>query len=87
MAQFIHAAMRGVSSQDHLLTPDSSDNPLVQTRRYLSAITLPNHVRWAPHSEPTADKPSETKAFPQPSSAPSLCTTGSNASINGVRHD
>lgn len=27
----------------------------------------------APRSESTADKPSETKAFPQPSSAPSLC--------------
>ena len=26
-----------------------------------------------PHSEPAADKPFETKAFPQPSSAPSLC--------------
>lgn len=33
---------------------------------------LPNLCHWAPYSEPAADKPSETKAFPQPSSAP-LC--------------
>lgn len=31
---------------------------------------LPNRCHWAPYSEPAADKPSETKAFPQPSSAP-----------------
>lgn len=31
---------------------------------------LPNLCHWAPYSEPAADKPSETKAFPQPSSAP-----------------
>lgn len=34
------------------------------------SITLLDANHRAPHSEPAADKPSETKAFPQPSSAP-----------------
>lgn len=37
-----------------------------------SHITWPCFSAWPPKSEPAADKPSETKAFPQPSSAPYL---------------
>lgn len=42
-------------------------------------LTLPDAWHQAPHSEPAADKPSETKAFPQPSSAPLTCRPYGNA--------
>lgn len=35
--------------------------------------TLSFRKCWTPHSESAADKPFETKAFPQPLSTPSLC--------------
>lgn len=41
----------------------------------------------APHSEPAADKPSETKAFPQPPSAPLQCAgTGTTQQWGPGRH-
>ncbi|MBP2411563.1 hypothetical protein JOF48_000362 [Arthrobacter stackebrandtii] len=49
--------------------------------------TLSGRNGRTPHSEPAADKPSETKAFPQPSSAPFLCTMAFPDSVFGVRHD
>ncbi len=49
--------------------------------------TLSGRGGRTPHSEPATDKPSETKAFPQPSSAPFLCTMAFPASVFGVHHD
>ncbi len=52
-----------------------------------TAKTLPGTIiNRAPQSEPAADKPSETKAFPQPSSAPFSCQTAAGY-LSGGHND
>jgi hypothetical protein len=64
------AAKHGAPRNPHDLRPftaaTAGEHAGIPVSPPLSAL----HGR-TPHSEPAADKPSETKAFPQPSSAPS----------------
>lgn len=78
---------RAVVSHDGALVPPVahiSPEGLAPKIRSHSANTLSGLGGWTPHSEPAADKPSETRAFPQPSSAPSFWITLFPASLRGA---
>lgn len=83
MVKFSHAAVSYDGASVPQMTRNSPEGLGPQTRSQ-AAGNLSSLAGWTPHSEPAADKPSETKAFPQPSSAPSSWIMLFPASLRGA---